>query len=59
MDNRPVGRQKRVVQGGEGIRRSGEGRGKTVSQRGVQRNDSKASNSVIKGILGGLFGKKQ
>ncbi len=59
MENRPIGRQQRVVQGGEGIKRSGAGRGKTTSQRGVQKNGSTASGSVIKGILGGLFGKKR
>ena len=59
MENRPVGRQRRVVQGGEGIKRSGNGLGKETSQRGVQRNNDKAANSVIRGILGGLFGKKR
>lgn len=59
MENRPVGRQRRVVQGGEGIKRSGNGLGKDTSQRAVQKNENKAAGSVVRGILGSLFGKKR
>ncbi|GEM_PF-6407573 len=59
MENRPVGRQRRVVQGGEGIKRSGKGLGKETSQRAVQKNDNNAAGSIVRGILGGLFGKKR
>lgn len=58
MDNRPVGREKRVISGGEGIRRSGEGLGKKVSNRNVQRAE-KGAEKAARSILGGLFGKKK
>ena len=37
MDNRPIGREKRIISGGEGLKRSGEGLGKTTSQRNVKK----------------------
>lgn len=37
MENRPVGRVKRILEGGTGVKRSGEGLGKTVSERNVER----------------------
>lgn len=58
MDNRPIGREKRVVSGGEGIRRSGTGLGKSVSNRNVQKTD-KGTEKAVRSILGGLFGKKK
>ena len=60
MDNRPVGREKRVLSGGEGIKRSGEGLGKSVSARNVKKADkaaNQAAGNAAKGILGGLFKK--
>ena len=60
MENRPVGREKRVVSGGEGIRRSGEGRGKSVSERNVKRQEPKEEQREEpekKGFFDGLFGR--
>ena len=58
MDNRPVGREKRVVSGGEGIRRSGEGLQKNVSARNVRKNVDQ-SVERNKGFLNSLFGRKK
>ncbi len=58
MENRPIGREKRVVSGGGGVKRSGNGLGKTVSNRNVQKSD-KVADKAVKGFLGGLFGRKK
>lgn len=38
MENRPMGREKRILSGGTGLKRSGEGLGKEVSERNVKRD---------------------
>lgn len=43
MENRPMGREKRVAGGGSGIKRSGKGIGKMISERNVKR-DKEAEN---------------
>ena len=39
MENRPMGREKRVVSGGGGIKRSGEGLGREVSERNIRKDE--------------------
>ena len=56
MENRPVGREKRVVSGGSGIKRSGTGLGRSASQRNVKRGDGK-NEEKKRSLLGGLFRK--
>lgn len=58
MDNRSVGRERRVISGGEGIKRSGEGLGKKVSNRNIQKAE-KGAEKAARSILGGLFGKRK
>lgn len=41
MENRPMGREKRILSGGNGLKRSGEGLGKEVSERNVKREDQR------------------
>lgn len=57
MENRPIGREKRVVSGGAGIKKSGNGIGKTVSNRNVKRTGP-SSGDKKPGLFGDLFRKK-
>lgn len=54
MDNRPVGREKRVISGGTGIRRTGEGLGKAISERGVKKEIEKQKEQIRKIRKAGL-----
>ena len=56
MDNRPIGREKRIISGGEGIKRSGEGLGKTTSQRNVKKPAVQEAPKK-RGLLSFLFKK--
>ncbi|MBR2696289.1 MAG: hypothetical protein IKE48_02150 [Parasporobacterium sp.] len=57
MDNRPIGREKRVISGGSGIKRSGEGLGKTTSARNI-RKPVQDSPGKSRGFFSSLFRKK-
>ena len=57
MENRPVGRQKRVVSGGTGVKRSGEGLGKQSSQRDSH-SDSQLAERKARGFFSALFRRK-
>ena len=49
MENRPIGREMRIVSGGNGIKRSGKGLGKDVSERNIKKeepNDEPKKNDL-------------
>lgn len=53
MENRPVGRVKKVVSGGTGIKKTGEGLGKTISKRNVKRDEEAIAAALKRRMTGG------